>query len=418
MNSSRRLMAVALTALFSLTTLQAAKIAWQGNVNNDWFEAGNWNPAQVPDNGDQVVIDGATATRDQVVISDVTANLASLVITQATLVFTNWDTVLQADQVLVADGGKLTLPDAFDDEMMSNRIAIVCSDFTLATNGIIDVAGLGYTNDCGPGIGAVSSGNRAGGAGHAGQGELGGAWGAYGGQAYGDIREPIAPGSGGRSATVNNGIGGNGGGAVRIDATGQVTIHGVISADGGDSPKYGSGGSGGSIYITCHTLSGNGRLSANGGIREHLNGNGSAGRIALHYAELQGEPRLFFSTTAYPQSLNDPETAWFKTASPGTVFLSDLTLLGNDLSDGRFQGVRLFTDAQPSWAVDNLVVNNTSLHLADPGFQMTVHGRLLITDDSFLGVGAEDGDTVAELMCGGDLVLTRPLFKRLPLKVE
>jgi len=79
------------------------------------------------------------------------------------------------------------------------------------------------------------------------------------------------------------------GGAIRIQADGLVLVNGVITANGGAYPPgYGNSqaGSGGSIFIACHTLAGtnsgaNGVISANGG-----NGGGGGGRIAVNYTNV------------------------------------------------------------------------------------------------------------------------------------
>jgi hypothetical protein len=85
--------------------------------------------------------------------------------------------------------------------------------------------------------------------------------------------------------------GGDGGGVVRIDVSGTLTVNGTVSADGGDwSGSYGGGGSGGSVYLNVNRLQGSaqGQLSATGGKGSTSGspdggGGGGGGRIAVEY---------------------------------------------------------------------------------------------------------------------------------------
>lgn len=77
--------------------------------------------------------------------------------------------------------------------------------------------------------------------------------------------------------------GGAGGGSLKIIATDDVKIDGILSADGGDATDVDSGGgSGGSIFIVCDHMSGAGVISARGGKGSNGGGGGSGGRIAVH----------------------------------------------------------------------------------------------------------------------------------------
>jgi hypothetical protein len=69
---------------------------------------------------------------------------------------------------------------------------------------------------------------------------------------------------------------------VRIEAAGDVTHHGTITANG-DSRPWGSsgGGAGGGIYIQCGTLAGSGTLVADGGDTPGSGGDGSGGRVSI-----------------------------------------------------------------------------------------------------------------------------------------
>lgn len=156
-------------------------------------------------------------------------------------------------------------------------------DYTISSTGVINVSEKGYTPGYGPGKGA--NGNGAGGAGHGGAGGRG--TGATGGATYGSTTQPNTIGSGG--GTDGLGLNKGGGGAVKLDVGGTLTINGSITANGGASLTGTSdvgGGSGGSIWLIASTLVGSGTLSANGGNGGPAGQNagaGSGGRIAIYY---------------------------------------------------------------------------------------------------------------------------------------
>ena len=121
---------------------------------------------------------------------------------------------------------------------------------------------------------------------------------------YGSSNAPTGPGSGGgKIVTAPLATGGSGGGAIRIEASGAVTMNGTITANGSfpvDS-SYGGGGSGGSIYIMCNTFGGdtNGVLRAAGGDGiaggSGDGGGGGGGRIAVWYGVPSGERQRILS---------------------------------------------------------------------------------------------------------------------------
>ena len=221
---------ISLTLAFAPAT-QAADRTWTGAANNDWFNNANWLPSGYPQTGHSVDI-----TNGSVLLTSDTAVLTSLSIANATLIFSNWTTRLLATNVTMQNGGKFTLPAAFTTSQMSNRVWVVCTNLTMEAGGSMDVDGKGYAQQYGPGLGSGSSGS-----GYGGKGANGGSGG--GGSTYGSTNTPTDPGSG--SIRVD---GGTGGGAVRIEASGNVTVNGTITANG-VTATYG-GGSGGGIYVT------------------------------------------------------------------------------------------------------------------------------------------------------------------------
>ena len=170
--------------------VRAAGCTWicPSSTTGNWFTATNWLPAQAPTN----IGDSAIITNGYVLLTNSTAALASFQITNATLIFSNWNTALNAVAVTVQNAGILTLPPAFTTNQMSNNIYVACSNFTLEGGGTILADKCGYAWGNGPGHGA--DGNGPGGGGYGGKGGIGGA---AGGNPYGSTNAPLDPGSGG-----------------------------------------------------------------------------------------------------------------------------------------------------------------------------------------------------------------------------
>ncbi|NLF23528.1 MAG: hypothetical protein GX590_10255, partial [Lentisphaerae bacterium] len=253
---------------------------WKAGVAGDWQDAANWIQEAVPTDGDTVFITNAGSV---VTLSCTTSNLTAATVSR-TLVFTNWTTRLRATTVTLKSGALLKLPGSFDDTQMSNRIHIVCHDFTMEQGSTINADYGGYAKNAGPSKGANNS-NYSAGAGHAGQG--GDSSYAFGGLACGSLAAPELPGSGGgaRDTAVSS----DGGGAIRIAASGSVVIGGVITANGRAGSWANGGGAGGSVFITCHTFAGqaSGSLLVKGGSGggTSYSGGGSGGRMAILYTQ-------------------------------------------------------------------------------------------------------------------------------------
>jgi hypothetical protein len=375
---------------------------WDGSSGTDWFTADNWTPAQVPTNGDDVVIDASAAPATNVIVSTQTAALGSFSITNAVLTFTNWTTTLNATNVTIGTGGLFTLPGAFTNTVMSNRIHVVCTTFSLQPGGSINVDGKGFVMNTGPGAGTFNTDSGGGGS-HGGVGGRG--WrpaGGYPGVVNDFTNAPVAPGSGGGGDATR--LSGAGGGAVRIEAAGgTVIVNGIISANGTNGN---AGGSGGAIYISCGTLSDstNGVLRANGGHGSGPGG-GGGGRIAVQYTSLINSAGIRFSTSPGTGTTWTADQ-WELRAGKGTLHLSDTTLLSPTLTGNLFTDVRLYVPGFTSWSVSSLTVSNCSVDLTEPGFQLTISNNLMIATNGALGLGSEAGTALVGLNCGGHLVLT------------
>ncbi len=404
----------ALAAALCLLAFGAAAAqdrTWNGPATGDWFAAANWMPpGDYPQAGDSVAI-----AYGVVLLTNDTAGLTSLVVSNGTLVCSNWGTTISAASVTVRTNGAISLPPAFPATAMSNRIHVVCTDLLVMPGGRIDADYRGYagsanSNGAGPGRGLAVSG----GAGHGGRGGNSdrqfAATADNGGAAYEAADAPVLPGSSG-GGQANAGEGGAGGGAIRIEATGTVTVHGAIAANGKPGNPWGSnmrsgGGSGGSVWITCGTLSGSGSISANGGSglaysRTPEGGGGGGGRIALHYDSAAGAAGLRVSADAglgYYQFHTAREGFAIQAPSEaGTIWLSDMSLLGGVIS--RLAG-RLIVNGLGTWSVPSLLVSNVAVGLAG-GADIRVDGDIVVTGTNGLLMSDPSGD----VSCGGRLTL-------------
>ena len=98
--------------------------------------------------------------------------------------------------------------------------------------------------------------------------------------AYGSLEGAPYPGSPGGGTGA-----GNGGGAIMINATHDVIVDGLLTADGGHATSGGGGGSGGSIHIDASIIKGYGTISARGGDGASDGGGGGGGRITLKHSD-------------------------------------------------------------------------------------------------------------------------------------
>ena len=193
------------------------------------------------------------------------------------------NTSLSVGRLNILSGGALTHSKGDPDFDLR-----VIGDLIIESGGSIDVSAEGYAAESGPGAG--NAGYRTGGGGGYG-GNGGSVADASGGVVYGSMTAPTDLGSGGGGATNYFGDmpGGAGGGLVKVDVGGNLTVDGMIAANGEDGMDGRGGGSGGSIYITAHTLSGTGLLTANGGrgVLVYDDGaGGGGGRVAVYYQDM------------------------------------------------------------------------------------------------------------------------------------
>lgn len=183
---------------------------------------------------------------------------------------------------------------------------------------------------------------------------------------YGSVRYPVDYGSSGQG----NGSG-HAGGAIRITSLGDMAINGSVRSDGGNV-NY-RPGSGGSVYLTANSISGNGAISANGGAQIHSTSisAGGGGRVAVHltgagndFSQFTGKISAYGGTRTDKKVYGGAGTIYLKTgdemADEGTLIIanSNRTTTATDIMTGGQYQSRNVTDLQ----VGDVVVDGAFLN--------------------------------------------------------
>jgi hypothetical protein len=369
----------------------AATNAWTGGAGNaNWFADANWSAGHAPAEGEDAAIEN-TAT--VVSLNSSTPALASFRLANATLLFTNWPTVLNAGRIEIAAGGTATLAAAFANATVSNRIALACTDLVVAASGLITADGRGFAAASGPGASATVGTTTSAGAGHGGPGGIASS-GSAGGAEYGSATNPVTPGSGAGNTTSRTG--GSGGGVIQINASNRITVHGILSANGNPGVYYdgrhSGGGAGGSILLACDAIEGAGLIRANGGDAAFSAGNasggGSGGRIAVHYTPASqaalGRPALRF--TADPGATHTFQEPW-KRADWGTIYLADTNGIFHFTQTAEnFRGHLAIPGGLGAWAAASVSLTNACLGFLEENFSFQFSGPATLgTNAGLLG---------------------------------
>ncbi|MDY6950658.1 MAG: choice-of-anchor X domain-containing protein [Thermodesulfobacteriota bacterium] len=272
-----------------LAVIAPGEIGWDnGGQDTNWSTPENWYPDGVPGPGDNVVV---FDNNGSICIVDIpVSGLASFTLDASYkgAVILNHDfeaAELSVDSGAILCKGDPTVINAASGGTIGTPhgagIIITATNVTVASEAKIHADGQGFPQGQGPEPGYTGH-ESAGGAGHGGSGGHGVNSG--GGSTYGSVSEPTALGSGG-VVSYGGHVAGPGGGAIKLDVSDTLTIHGTVSANGGNSTQYGAGGAGGSIWLVVHTLSGSGAITADGGSSSSTNksGGGGGGRIALDW---------------------------------------------------------------------------------------------------------------------------------------
>jgi hypothetical protein len=263
--------------------------------------------------------------------------------------------------LVIKDGGKLIL-NSSSSLTGFQGVKIKAINLAIDLNSAISADGKGFS--AGAGRGEGPGGGNIGGCGGSGGGYGGkggdcgsGIFGAEGGLSYGPLKEPIDLGSGGGGFVVAPA--GAGGGAIKIEVENNLTLNGIISANGESGsysnwgPSYSGGGSGGSIYIITNNLTGSGQILANGGNSGNNDsfyggGGGAGGRIAIYYqtSDFSGKITAFGGLGT-------------QSGGAGTIFLKSANQEHGDLiiDNNNYSGATTFLDETDN-TFDNLKLIN------------------------------------------------------------
>ena len=306
--------------------------------------------------------------------------------------------------------GDLTLNSGVAVRPVSNgTLHLVVNGNLTAKEGVsIDMTGMGYGLARGPdGATNESSGGTHGG------------WGTTTGRAengvkpYGSIVDPLTYGTGGLQD--NSGNSSSGGGVVRIEVGGALTMDGSIRANGKDFNHY--AGAGGSVNITAASLSGgeNAVIEANGGKASNGTTGAAGGRIAV---KLTGEGADFSgylgAMTAYgfckgmageTTKRGAAGTVYRQTAAQGATG-GTLIVDNGEASDST---ATLLGDRVEGLAFGDVIIRNKArVKLAD-GATLTVSGNF--ANSATFAAGA--GSTVAFTGTGESVVSGNTTFVNL-----
>ncbi len=199
--------------------------------------------------------------------------------------------------VNISNGATFSYEGYYTNDNDGVGVTFNVTNFTLDNGSTIFGDGMGFNggghgyNGYGPG--KSYSNYRSSGASHGGVGAISNNNGTRS-SAYDELTDPVMLGSGsaGGGTTTGGPDGADGGGAIKIIATGTVTINGEITMDGDNgsqaysSERLSGGGSGGSVNIVSSIFTGTGTISADGGDGYTLtgySGGGGGGRIVIKY---------------------------------------------------------------------------------------------------------------------------------------
>ena len=432
---------VAFISIVFASIVHAETITWIGTESDDWNVVGNWDLERIPAIGDDVVIPaGKTVTLE--VSSE---NLSSIEIS-GTLVMNDWDASLNASSVTVKKGGILTSGEAVTNDEDLSRVCVKCDTLTIDRDGAIDVNYKGYKGaDKGTDSSPYLPGYGPGGSTVVGDETQGPSHGGHGGALYNanvlnprkmpydDYKSPSLPGSSGGSSKWAEGQ--NGGGVVKIEATGSVVVNGAILADGANASAYAriiydndgtkswdspnlvqdnhdQSGSGGSIYIVCDNFSGSGTLSAKGGggcfpLASRPSYSAGGGMIAVHYSVESQKAVSVEGMTITAQcglyerylhnTITDERTSYKTTnvdekdepkevsAGMGTVYFTDeqiaLQIAGKSLTGNILGVTNIVYDSDWNFTAGRV-------KFGEEGVKVTVNGDLTLSgEDSRLEIG-------------------------------
>jgi hypothetical protein len=263
--------------------------------------------------------------------------------------------------VTVYSGGTLTHGD--NSTTKAYELNLSGTTIDIQSGAAVDADGLGFHYNSGAGKGDEYYN----GGGYGGRGGI--RYQLNGGPTYGSVTQPTDLGSpSGKSTNCP------GGGAVKLVATGTMTVNGDISADG--APIAECGGSGGSIWLDAATLAGAGSVAANGASNTYIYGGGGGGRVAIYYNSDGSSLLSGGKVSAFGGTSNSTETLYTH-GGAGTVYVDDkddanpngdLIIANNDNS--RSNSTDQVTTASQTY--DNITIKDGSRYLLPNTFTLAL----------------------------------------------
>lgn len=261
----------------------------------------------------------------------------------------------------------------------------ITGDLFIEAGGRISADACGYCTAAASGPGAGLAGGSGGGHGGNGGNRF---TGIKGGPAYGSISAPVDYGSRGGDGTY--GAGGAGGGAIRLEVGGTLTVNGRLSAEGaGVAAESAAGsGAGGSLWVTAHTLTGSGVISVKGGEGDtsywYGGGGGAGGRAAV-----------CFTVNAFGGAWLAQGGSGKARGGAGTVFTK--------LASEAFGTVRIDNGVDSGWGAVTPVSSGEPFHLVLANFATVQFARPATL--ASLGVGSNGWITPPAAGTAIDLVI-------------
>jgi hypothetical protein len=273
----------------------SATRTWDGGGStSDASEAANWSGEVVPSSTDDIVLDG-TSTKAMTwnagvnglpsTVNSWTQSGAPTTVTMPIKYSGAFAGFTVTGNLSIGTGTWKHSAYADGPDTPQERLNVTVNGaFVLGSSASIDLNGLGYDADDGPGAGTNFQG-----------GGYGGAGGRFSNSTYG-------------------GDAGDGGGHLRLNVLGAATVNGTITATG--IAANGSG-AGGGINLTAASLSGGGTLTVRGGTTSSTNAAGGGGRIAV---VLTGPGSTFSSFTGSIIATGGDGSDSLEDGAAGTIY--------------------------------------------------------------------------------------------------
>ena len=284
------IVAAALILSFAALSAAGATRTWKGGTSTTVNKVSlgmlastpeNWNEGVAPVDGDDIVFDATGAAnpcRWDLNVKPASWTQTADYVNTVTLATTYGDTLpfVEVTGNVVLNGGTWTHLANGGLNRTYRLYVKVGGNMTIGADAKVTAYGLGYQNQY-MANGGTFSGSKIY-ATHGGFGyENTVTWplGGNGAVPYGKIQAPEEPGSG-SGGTTNLG-----GGAIRLDVAGLLTVDGTIDADALQHKNY--MGAGGSVYLRAGTIAGSGTVTADSMTASSGNacGSGSGGRVAI-----------------------------------------------------------------------------------------------------------------------------------------